>query len=244
MGVHGMKIDPVHKCPYCGYVYQVVFGENTFSNLFSDPGGRAAIHSIIQVCPHIICGKTEVSVEAGLPPAGSKGKGETGQSGVRHELPNAFFSSRVLPSEISGKREFNVEEVPDAVFRDYDESCRLLRVSPCASITYARRCIQAMVRKKFKLKPGKFQNEIKTLSAMNGTVRQEVIDALEYVRKIGKFRAMPEDDVKVLSDASHEEAQQTIDIIEALMLDWFIAPADRNKRLDALKAIIESKKER
>ena len=133
--------------------------------------------------------------------------------------------------------------MPETVFRDYDEACRLLRISPCASATYARRCLQAMVRKKFKLKPGKFQNEIKALSSMNGTVRQEVIDALEYVRKMGKFRAMPDDDVKVLVDVGYEEAQQTIDVIEALMFDWFIAPAERDKRVGALRAIIESKKQ-
>jgi hypothetical protein len=238
-----MKIDPVHKCPYCGYVYQVVLGQNTFSNLFSDPGGRVAVHSIIQVCPHIVCGKTEVSVEAGLPPAGQKGKGEPERAKARYELPSSFFSSRLLPSEVGGKREFNVSDVPETVFRDYDEACRLLRISPCASATYARRCLQTMVRKKFKLKPGKLQNEIKALSSMNGTVRQEVIDALEYVRKMGKFRAMPDDDVKVLADIGYEEAQQTIDVIEALLFDWFIAPAERDKRVGALKAIIESKKQ-
>ncbi|MDR1508079.1 MAG: DUF4145 domain-containing protein [Synergistaceae bacterium] len=238
-----MKIDPVHKCPYCGYVYQVVFGENTFSNLFSDPRGRVAVHSIIQVCPHIVCGKTEVSVEAGLPPAAQKGRSEAERAKARYDLPNSFFSSRLLPSEVSGKREFNVSDVPETVFRDYDEACRLLRTSPCASATYARRCLQAMVRKKFKLKPGKFQNEIKALSSMNGVIRQEVVDALEYVRKMGRFRAMPDDDVKVLVDVSYDEAQQTIDVIEALMFDWFIAPAERDKRVGALKAIIESKKQ-
>jgi hypothetical protein len=78
---------------------------------------------------------------------------------------------------------------------------------------------------------------------MNGTVRQEVVDALESVRKIGKFRAMPEDDVKVLVGVTYDEARQTIEVIEALLFDWFLAPAEREKRAEALKAIIESKKQ-
>jgi hypothetical protein len=221
-------------------MYQVVLGQNTYSNLFSDPGGTVAVHSVIYVCPHIACGKVEVAVDAGSPPP-RKGNSESERHKARYDLPNAFFSSRLLPSEACGKQEFNAPEVPEAVFRDYDEACRLLRCSPCASATYSRRCLQGMVRKKFKLKPGKFMNEIKTLSSMNGAARQEVIDALERARKIGKFRAMPDDDVKVLVDVSYDEAKQTIDVIEALLLDWFIAPAEQDRRIGALKAILEGK---
>ena len=235
-----MKIEKIHKCPYCGYMYEVVLGQNTYSNMFSSPGGSVAIHSLIFVCPHIACGKTELTVEAGSPPV-SAGKGAERQR-TCGELANSFFSARLLPIEACGKQEFKTAEVPEAVFHDYDQACRLLKASPCASATYSRRCLQGMVRKKFKLKPGKFQNEIKTLASMNGTIRQEVIDALESVRKIGKFRAMPEDDVKVLVGVNYDEARQTLEVIEALLFDWFLAPADREKRAEALKAIIESKK--
>jgi hypothetical protein len=231
-----MKIDAVHRCPYCGYMYQVVLGQSAFSNIFSDPGGNVSVHSMIYVCPHIACGKPEVSVDAGIP--GQKGQGDRG---ARGDIPNTFFSARLLPPDACGKPEFKVSSVPEAVFRDYDEACRLVKASPCASATYARRCLQSMVRKKFKLKPGKFQNEIKSLASMTGVVRQEVVDALECVRKMGKFRAMPDDDVKVLIDVSFDEARRTIEVIETLMLDWFIAPAERDKRAGALKAILDAR---
>jgi hypothetical protein len=236
-----MKIENIHKCPYCGYMYRIVLGENAYFNIFSDPGSRVAIHSSIFVCPHIACGKTEVTVEAGYPPA-PNARREAERRKIHGGLSNSFFSARLLPPETCGKQEFKVTEVPEAVFNDYDQACRLLKASPCASATYARRCLQGMVRKKFKLKPGKFQNEIKTLASMNGTIRQEVVDALESVRKIGKFRAMPEDDVKVLVDVTYDEARQTIEVIEALLFDWFLAPTEREKRAGALKAIIEEQK--
>jgi hypothetical protein len=223
-------------------MYQVTLGRNAYSNLFSDPGGRTAIHSLIFVCPHIACGKTEVAVEAGSSPV-SRAQDGSERNKFHYDLPNLFFSARLMPPEACGKREFKTAEVPEPVFHDYDQACRLLKTSPCASATYARRCLQGMVRKKFKLKPGKFQNEIKTLSSMSGAIRQEVIDALEYVRKIGKFRAMPEDDVKVLVDVNYDEARQTIEVIEALMFDWFLAPAEREKRVTALKAILGARKE-
>jgi hypothetical protein len=222
-------------------MYRVVPGQNAYSNMFSAPKGSVGIHSSVFVCPHIACGKTEVTVEAGFTPASNAGKAAERQK-VSHDLANSFFSARLLPLEACGKQEFKTAEVPETVFHDYDQACRLLKASPCASATYARRCLQGMVRKKFKLKPGKFQNEIKTLASMNGTIRQEVVDALESVRKIGKFRAMPEDDVKVLVGVNYDEARQTIEVIEALLFDWFLAPAEREKRAGALKAIIEGKK--
>ena len=230
-----MKICGVRKCPYCGYMYNTVIGKNTYSNVFSDPRESAVVHSVIYVCPHIACGKTEMMVDAGVPSAAGK-KYDDGE-----KTPSSFFKARLLPPEENGKKEFDVPSVPETVFRDYDEACRLLKASPCASATYARRCLQSMVRKKFKIKPGKFLNEIKTLSSMNGTVTAEVTAALERLRRMGKFRAMPEDDVKVLVDVNYDEAKLTIDVIEALLFDWFIAPADREQRISALRAILAAK---
>jgi hypothetical protein len=218
-------------------MYQVELGRNSYSSVFSDPGGGAAVHSVIHICPHIACGKTEVVIEAGSLPS-AKRKQDGGAPG---DIANAFFKARIMPPDGCGKNEFRAPSVPEDVFRDYDEACRLLRVSPCASATYARRCLQAMVRKKFKLKPGKFQNEIKSLASMNGAVATEVTDALERVRKMGKFRAMPEDDVKVLVGVSFDEARQTIDVIEALLFDWFIAPSEREQRIGALRAILTAR---
>ncbi|MDR1471917.1 MAG: DUF4145 domain-containing protein [Synergistaceae bacterium] len=231
-----MKIDDVHRCPYCGYMYQTALGQNVFSNMFSEPGGSVAVHSVIFVCPHIACGKPEVAVEAGAVHASMKGKADADRQKIVCDLPGSFFSERLLPNDSGGKPEFKADSVPDAVFRDYDEACRLLKASPSASATYARRCLQNMVRKKFKLKPGKFQNEIKILSNMAGQVRQEVIDALERVRKIGKFKAMPEDDVRIIGEVTYMEARQIIEIIEVILFDWFLAPAERDKKTGSLKA--------
>jgi len=216
-------------------MYNTEVGKNTHSNAFSDPGGNAAVHSIIYVCPNIACGKTEVVVDAGVSSSARK------KSDEAEKTSDSFFKARLFPPEGYGKKELNVPSVPEILFRDYDEACRLLKVSPCASATYARRCLQGMVRKKFKLKPGKFLNEIKTLSSMNGTVTAEVTAALERVRKIGKFRAMPEDDVKVLVDVKYDDAKLTIDVIEALLLDWFIAPAEREQRISSLRSILTAK---
>jgi hypothetical protein len=238
-GVTAMKIENVHRCPYCGYMYQTLLGQNVFSSVFSDPGGNVAIHSVIFICPHIACGKPEAAVDAGLVPASIKGKSDADRQRIGYDMPGSFFNERLLPKDAGGKPEFKTDSVPEPIFRDYDEACRLLKASPSASATYARRCLQSMARRKFKLKPGKFQNEIRTLSNMAGAVRQEVIDALERVRKIGKFKAMPEDDVRVIGEVSYAEARQIIEIIEVILFDWFVAPAERDKKAGSLRAILD-----
>jgi hypothetical protein len=140
-----------------------------------------------------------------------------------------------------GRLDLRVAEVPETIYSDYDEACRLIQASPGASVTMARRCVQKMIRTKFKLKPGKLRNEISTLGSVSPPVQQEVIEALETIRKTGKFRALPEDDVKVISDVTQDDARQIIDIIEILLRDWFVAPGEHSERLVALQLILNKK---
>ena len=236
-----MKIENVHKCPYCGCIYQVVAGQNVFTHLLSDPGANVAEHSVIYVCPYATCRKAEIYVDAGLFPPSLKDKPEAERQRFRSDLPSPFFRQRLLPSGVGGCSDFDVPAIPKEIFKDYDEACRLLSVSPCASATYARRCLQRMLRHKFKLKPGKLQNEIGTLANLTPPVSQEVVDALDVIRRLGKFSALPEDDVKVIVDISASEARRTIDVIEILLHDWFVAPEEHNQRLAELRSIAGAK---
>jgi hypothetical protein len=199
-----------------------------------------AVHSVILVCPYIECGKSEVFVDAGSFPAVLRGKDECERQNIGYDLPGTFFKGRLLPP-FRGKPELRTQEVPEAIYRDYDEACRLLPVSTGASVTMARRCVQKMIRAKFRLKPGKLQNEISTLGTLSPPVQQEVIEALDAIRKTGKFRALPDDEVKIVSDVSPEAAEQVISIIEILLSDWFLAPAEHDERLVSLQLILNKK---
>lgn len=236
-----MKIDSVHECPYCGCTYQVIAGQNVFAHLLADPGATIAEHSVIYVCPYAACRKAEIHVEAGLFPQALKDKPEHERHKYRSNLPNSFFRQRLLPMNAGGKQEFKMPKISETIYKDYDEACKLLPVSPSASATYARRCLQHMIRDKFKLKPGKLQNEISTLSSLPNPVSQEIIDALDAVRKLGRFKALPEDDVKIIVDITASEAQRVIDVIEILLRDWFIAPEEHVRRLTELKLLFDSK---
>jgi predicted RNA-binding Zn-ribbon protein involved in translation (DUF1610 family) len=235
-----VRIENKHKCPYCGFTYRTDLGGNVFTHLLSNPGANVAVHSVIFVCPYMECGKAEIFVDAGTFPATLRGKAEDDWQRVSYDLPGTYYRGRLLPA-FGGKPEFKSADLPETIYRDYDEACRLLQVSAGASVTMARRCLQKMIRSKFKLKPGKLQNEISTLASLNPPVHQEVISALDAIRKTGKFRALPEDDVKVIGDVTMEAAEQVIDIIEILINDWFLAPAEHSERLVALQLILNKK---
>ncbi len=236
-----MKIESRHKCPYCGYVYLSEIDRNVFAHLLSDPGGSIAVHSVVRICPHIECGKTEVLVDVGSFPAALKGKPEGERNKIRYDLPNTCFRRRLLPTEFGGKPELKSSQIPEAIFRDYDEACKLLEVSPSASATFARRCLQNMIRARFKVKPGKLQNEINTLGTLSPPVNQEVIEILDHIRKLGRFHALPEDDVKVVRDITDDAAKRIIDVLEILLQDWFIAPAEHGERLATLRLLVNRK---
>jgi hypothetical protein len=234
-----VKIESRHRCPYCGFTYQTDAGRIR-SYLLADPGSNVAVHSVIFICPHIDCGKAEVFVDAGTFPAALRGRPEEDRQKINYDMPGSYFKNRLLPP-FGGKPELRTAEVPETIYRDYDEACKLLPVSAGASVTMARRCVQKMIRAKFKLKPGKLQNEINTLGTLSPPVHQEVIEALDCVRKTGKFRALPEDDVKVIGDVTQDAAQTVIEILEILINDWFVAPAEHNERLVALQLILNKK---
>jgi hypothetical protein len=215
-------------------------GRNVFAHLLGDPGSNVAVHSVIFVCPHIECAKAEVFVDAGTFPAALRGRPEEDRQTFGYDLPGEYFKSRLLPA-FGGKPELQTATVPDTIYRDYDEACKLLPVSASASVTMARRCAQKMIRAKFRLKPGKLLNEIKTLGTFSPPIQQEIIDALDSIRRTGKFRALPEDDVKVVSDVTPEAARHVIDIIEILLYDWFVAPELHNERITALQLILNRK---
>jgi hypothetical protein len=75
------------------------------------------------------------------------------------------------------------EYIPEAIKEDYYESCRIRNLSPKASATLSRRCIQGMIRdfRQVKLKSNRLVDEIK---AIEEKVDPDVREAIESVRKI------------------------------------------------------------
>lgn len=140
------------------------------------------------------------------------------------------------------------EYVPPPIVEDYAEACAVRDLSPKASATLARRCLQGMIRDFCGIQKKTLYEEITALKAAadNGTapvgVSPDSIEAIDAVRTVGNIGAHMEADINVIVGVDADEAQILIDLIESLIEDWYIARKKREDRFAATKAIAEEKK--
>jgi hypothetical protein len=128
--------------------------------------------------------------------------------------------------------------VPKPIRDDYVEACKIRDLSPKASSTLSRRCLQGMIRDFWGIKKPRLVEEIEALKGQTDALTWKAIDA---VRSIGNIGAHMEKDINVIVDVEPEEAQKLIGLIELLMKDWYIRRHEREKSLAAIVQVKESK---
>ncbi len=148
-----------------------------------------------------------------------------------------FYMRRVWP-ENKGKVFSNV---PQNVWQDYDEACQISTLSPKASATLARRCLQNMIRDYWEVSKNRLGDEIDEI-AKRPEVTPEIVDALNALRNLGNIGAHPEKDVNVIVDIEPENAPIILNIIEMLFEEWYEARAKRQQKLQGITALADQKK--
>ena len=129
--------------------------------------------------------------------------------------------------------------IPEAILNDYREACLIRDLSPKASATLSRRCLQGIIRDFWKVKPGRLVDEIREIESKTAPETWQAIDA---VRKIGNIGAHMEKDVDVIVDVDPREAELLIQLIEDLLKDWYVTREDRKSRTAALIEAAANKK--
>lgn len=132
--------------------------------------------------------------------------------------------------------------IPTQIAEDYIEACRIKDLSPKASATLSRRCLQGMIRDFWgiKVKSSMLSDEIKELKDKISTEEWSAIDA---VRSVGNIGAHMEQDVNLIIDVEPEEADLLISLIEDLFKGWYITKHDRKERQMKIVELAKSKKE-
>lgn len=102
---------------------------------------------------------------------------------------------------------------------DYEESCAIVNLSPKASATLSRRCLQGMIRDFWGIKESNLSKAIEKLEGKVPTTQWKVIDA---VRRIGNIGAHMEKDINLIIDIDPGEAEKLIKLIEHLLDQWYI----------------------
>ena len=110
--------------------------------------------------------------------------------------------------------------IPESILQDYEEACAIVALSPKASATLSRRCLQGMIRDFWGI-AGK-KRLIDEIDALQDKVSAAQWKILNSIRRLGNIGAHPEADVNLIIDIEPEDAQKLISVIELLIRQWYI----------------------
>lgn len=156
-----------------------------------------------------------------------------------------LLSLRLMPQ---GSAKPQPDYIPEAIREDYNEACLIRDLSPKASATLIRRCLQGMIRDFAGISKARLIDEIKALrqSVEDGTadrsITPETVDAIDHVRGIGNIGAHMEKDIDHIVPVDPEEAGVLIELVEMLFEEWYVARETRRNRLDRISQIAGEKK--
>jgi hypothetical protein len=217
------------QCPFCGHNstltnHNISSSGLTFDNNKFDCNLRVLVTSI--VCPNLDC--REVILDAKF--------GTSINAGGYTQVGEVFEEWLLRPSSLAL---VFPEYVPAAIRQDYEEACKIRNLSPKASATLSRRCLQGIIRDFKKISKKRLVDEI---DALRDEVDPDTWAAIDAVRRIGNIGAHMEKDINEIIDVEPEEAQLLIELIETLIKDWYIARYKRQQHLAKIIAAAEAKK--
>lgn len=230
------------QCPYCG-VPQVLTNPKIDSDkaYFAVQGatdGKLGLHLVALGCCNPECGRTTIG-------------------GTLHYW-TAVQYDRMLQAEIleifrlrpRGREKPQPDYIPDAIRKDYREACLILDLSPNASATLARRCLQGVLMDFAGVKKGLLAPQIRELRTMieEGSsppgVTAQSVELIDHVREFGNIGAHMETPTGLIVDVDPDEAFLLIELIETLFRDWYVERHNREKRFTRMKEMAEGKRKK
>ncbi|MEG2433959.1 MAG: DUF4145 domain-containing protein [Acinetobacter sp.] len=217
------------ECPFCGRL--AVFDSiqkkrNNFSVSADTKFGSLVFESFITVCPNQDCKEFTYATTV------STGKLEGG----------IFKPANLIERWVNrpnGLYKQFPDYVPKPILDDYKEAVLIKTLSPKASATLSRRCLQGMIRHAWDVKPARLVDEIKEIE---GQIESSVWKAIDAVRNIGNIGAHMENDINIIVDVDPDEAEMLIGLLELLIQEWYVEKHERKLRIDAITALAVEKK--
>jgi len=231
-------------CPHCSMTQSVVDAQvaHPTSGLIisGQAEGSIGLGAMATGCANPECLRTTVDVTIGhVGYAASKGGYFLTGEGI-------VFSQRLLPQ---GSSRPQSDYIPQALRDDYYEACLIRDLSPKASATLIRRCLQGMIRDFASISKATLFAEITALRAAiddgsaDRAITVESVDAIDQVRGIGNIGAHMEKDINLIVEVEPGEAQTIIELVEMLFDEWYVARHVRQQRLKRIAKIATAKKE-
>ncbi|WP_031289894.1 DUF4145 domain-containing protein [Pseudoalteromonas agarivorans] len=218
------------QCPYCDRTATITESNYSRSRHLVEKNtkdARVAIFTSVVVCPNSNCKEYAISAELYLWRWNGSNWGVDGD-------PILNWSLKPQSESIQFP-----DYIPQAILSDYGEACLIRDLSPKASATLSRRCLQGMIRDFFTVKGRTLFDEINSIKEHVDPLTWDAIDA---VRSIGNIGAHMEKDINVIIDVDQSEALLLIGLIESLIQDWYIARFERQQRLKSIVGVADQKK--
>lgn len=130
--------------------------------------------------------------------------------------------------------------IPEQIRQDYEEACLIAELSPKASATLSRRCMQGMIRDFWGIKKKRLCDEIDEV-AKQPSITELQKNALNALRNIGNIGAHPERDIELIVDVEPDEARKMIFLIEFFMQNWYIQRHNEEEMMKEVIAISDQK---
>ena len=217
-------------CPYCGRPVTITEPNHDIvrGRFHFDEEAKYGFLGHAILCPNPKCGQVTLTAKFG--------SGEWPKGGGQWQWRMTLGEWRLLPeSEAKPQPDY----IPEPICENYYEACRIRDLSPKASATLARRCLQGMIRDFWKVddKPNLFQE----IDAIKDRVDLATWEAINGVRSVGNIGAHMEKDINVIVDVDPGEAQALIELIEFLFGQWYVRRHEDKIKVARVKAIAQQK---
>lgn len=222
------------QCPFCGHHASIKDENTTISSGLFNNGNKYRTQWVewqAISCPNPQCREYTFTVQisdAATSPSPTDLSGRyfpTAQRYFWQLIPAAQM--KILPSY-----------VPDPIVADYKEACLIAELSPKASATLSRRCLQGMIRDFWGVRKNRLVDEI---DAIKDKIDDLAWNAIDSLRKLGNIGAHMEKDINVIVDVDPDEAKLLIKLIETLVDDWYVTRHERTSRMEKLVETAKSK---
>lgn len=210
------------QCPYCSMIMPIsddtyVSRETGFESINGEvwlQSGPKPSSSCLRItfykCPNC----NEYSIEC-------HGRGDAVKDVKMHIRPRS--TAKQFP-----------DYIPKSIRNDYEEACAIVFLSPKASATLSRRCLQGMIRDFWGISKSTLNQEI---DALKNNIPADLWSAINSLRQLGNIGAHMEKDTNVIIDIDPDEAESLIKLIELLMKEWYI---NREERKQLFSTIIST----
>ena len=220
------------RCPFCqmfGTVTEDRFSTAVHRFAQGNKHGLQALHSVVYVCPNEDCREFTLAV--------ALGKSEWVANRQEYEDGETEEQWQLVPS---GRFRTFPEYIPAPILADYREACLIRDLSPKASATLSRRCLQGVIRDFWQVVKPRLVDEIDAIKDKVDPITWNAIDA---VRNIGNIGAHMEKDINLVVDVDPEEAGLLIGLIETLLTEWYVNRHERQLRMTRLIDVAREKKD-